>query len=278
MTDVDALENKLSLLNDSIEFEDIVDDFLCSSGIDNTSPDEFRANAAVTIIKRFRDIYNLDVISSENGHSTLVISTDQTTKAKKYLHRFLTYKNETGGEGASSDGSAALFERISANAVRNYLGGDAKNILVGEGGSRLTEDVLKDITTKLNEAPGVFSNLPERAQDDGVDFITYKPFDGRNTGNIVVLGQACVGRNATNKKPIKKRWKNDYIKFAVHPPLTLLSVVEYMDTEKLKAVHSEFDGAIVFDRGRIMKYFDSSDTKLNTDISDWVETHINDND
>lgn len=273
MNDINNIENRLSLFKESIAIEDLVDEYLCEESLDY-NPNEFRASIANSIIERFTDIYNLNIISTENGNSTFVISTDQNIKAKKYLHRFLTYKNITGGEGANSDGSVALFERISANAVRYYLGANAKIILVGECGECLTEKVLREISIELNEKSGTFDDLPVRAKDDGVDFISYKPFDNRNIGSIVILGQACVGKHAIDKKPIKDRWKVDYIKYAIRPPLTLLSVVEYLDAGKLKSVHSDFNGAIVFDRGRIMRYYDSSDSTLNADIQSWVITNI----
>jgi len=281
MNEIDRIENGISLLDKVIDFEEIINGYLSVNGLDysedgiDIDPVEFRTDKANSIIKRFSDIYDFNIITPENGFCTLSLSTDENVAAKKYLHRFLTYKNRTGGDGASSDGSAILFEKISANAVKNYLGDGSQTILIGENRERLTEDVLKQIATELNENPGVFNNLPIRAQDDGVDFIVYKAFDDRNIGNVIILGQACVGKHYQNKKEIYQRWKDEYISYAVKPPITLLSIVSYLDSTDLRVIHSQFGNSIVFDRGRIMRYYDSSDIKLNVEIQSWVEKNIN---
>ncbi len=280
MNEIDRIENGISLLDDVIDFEEIIDEYLSENGLDygedgiDINPVEFRTDKATSIIERFADIYDFNIITPENGFCTLSLSTNKDVTAKKYLHRFLTYKNKTGGTGANADGSAILFEKISANAVRNYLGDGSQIIQVGEGRERLTEDVLQQIALELNENSGVFNNLPTRAQDDGVDFIVYKPFDDRDIGNVIILGQACVGTHYQNKKEIYQRWKDEYITYAVKPPITLLSVVSYLDSTELKKIHSQFGNSIVFDRGRIMRYYDSSETALNVEIQSWIKENI----
>jgi len=278
MEEMDIIENNISLLKTSIEFEDVIKDCLSEKFPDGEISEMdmlgYRRDKLNQLQYRFSNIYNLDILSPENGFSILNIDDSEDFKIKRYLHRFLSYKSLTGGEGANSDGSAELFELISANAVKNYLGNGAETIMVGEGSKALTETRLEDIVGILREKGGVFHNLPKKAKDDGVDFIVYKTFDARYVGNIIILGQACVGKHYNNKKPIRDRWKTEYITYSVKPPITLLSVVYYLDETNLRKVHSEFDNAIVFDRGRIMKYYDTTDVDLNDKIIDFVNKEI----
>ncbi len=109
----------------------------------------------------------------------------------------------------------------------------------------------------------------------GVDFIIYKALDDRDVGNLIVLGQSCIGKNYKYKKVIHDRWQHEYISFAVKPPTKVLSLVHYLEKDELRQTHADFGNAIVFDRGRIIKYFNSEeDEKLNDKIKDFVENNI----
>jgi hypothetical protein len=278
MGELDYFENNISLLGATIEFEELVDIFLSEnypeSDIEGIDKLGFRRDKLFQLQYRFSNFYDLDIFVPENGYSLINIIKDDIINPKKYLHRFLSYKTLTGGDNANNDGSAKLFEDISANAVKNFLGEGAKSIMVGEGRENLTFGKLDQISVDLKENKGVYNNLPPMAKDDGVDFIVYKPLDDRNVGNLLILGQACIGKNFNQKKPIKSRWRCEYINYAVKPPLTLLSIVSFVESIELRKIHSEFDDAIIFDRGRILKYFDSSDVELNERIINFVENNI----
>lgn len=280
MNEIDIIENNISLLKTSIDFEEIIDDCLSEkfseSEISEMDLLGYRRDKVRELQYRFSNIYNLDVLTPENGFSILNIDKSEDYKIKKYLHRFLSYKSITGGEGANSDGSAQLFELISANAVKNYLGSGAETIMVGEGKEALTKERLKEIIDILKEKDGVVHNLPNMAKDDGVDFIVYKTIDIRDVGNIIILGQACVGKHYNDKKAIRERWKVEYITYSIRPPMSLLSVVYFLDESDLRKVHSDFNNAIVFDKGRIIKYYNTEDVDLNDKIINFVNDKISD--
>lgn len=280
MKSIDYVECKLLLTHDEIDFEELVDEYIKDEIIvDSKAPENddlnnsrYREEIFIKLNNRFVNGYLWNILSISDGYSKLHVKKENDVK--KYLHRFLVYHCENGGQGVKSNGAADLFEKISANAVQSFLGGESKQIIVGEGRDMLKEDLLKDIAASLLEKVGCFNNLPSRAQDDGVDFIVYKDFDLRGVGNIIILGQACIGKHYKTKKPIHKRWKCEYINFAV-TPLCLLSIVHYLDKEKLHEIHSEFSDSIVFDRLRIMKYYNIEDAELNLKIRTFVENNIN---
>ncbi len=278
--EIDIIENSISLLNTSIEFEEIIDSYLSGVSTDEEIKGDdrlsYRKRKLDQLQYRFKKIYNLDILCPENGCSVLNVKCSSNLRVKMYLHRFLSFKNSTGGGNANADGSAELFEDISANAVKNYLGDGSKSIMVGEGRANLTETRLKQISKEIHENTGLYDNLPNQAKDDGVDFIVYKPIDERNVGNLVILGQACIGKNFRLKKSIRQRWQNEYITYAVKPPTTLLSIVCFLEADELKKVHSDFDNSIVFDKGRIMKYYNTNDKDLNSRIINFVNENIND--
>ena len=275
---IDIIENKIHLHKSLIDFEQIVDEYLSEHDeSENEDKLAFRKSKFAELFCRVSKIYCMDIsLTSEDGYSIINIEDANDVNVKRYLHRFLSYKCLIGGTNAKQDGSAELFEEISANAVTNYLGLGAKSIMIGEGRKSLTKEVLEKITDELNEKYGIYCNLPDKAKDDGVDFIVYKPVDDRNIGNIIILGQACVGKHYLEKKPINKRWQGEYIKYAVGPPVTLISVVNYLEENNLRKVHSEFGDSLVFDKGRILKYFDISDDVLNRKIIKFINNIIDD--
>jgi len=278
MKEIDIIENRISLLEPFIEFEEIIDEYLSETfpedEIESMNKLEFRKNQLNQLQYRFTEMYDLNILSPENGFSVLKIEDDEDINVKKYLHRFLSFKSITGGANANVDGSAELFECISANAVKKFLGDGAEIIMVGEGRSRLTSERLIQISNLINENEGVHFNLPDRAKDDGVDFIVYKPIDTRNIGNLIILGQACVGKHYNDKKVIHQRWQDEYITFAIKPPTTLLSVVYFLEPDKLRQVHSEFGNSIIFDKARIIKYYNPNETELNDRIIEFVNNRI----
>ncbi len=274
-TAIDIIEDRISLIDSFINFEEIINEYLSETHTDEELQEidilSFRKRQLDSLQYRFIKLYNLNILTSENGYCTLKVNDVLNLNIKNYLHRFLTYKSITGGSNANLDGSAELFEDISANAVKNFLGEGSKSIMIGEGRANLTEDRLKEISLEINENPGIFYNLPNKAKDDGVDFIVYKPIDERNIGNLIILGQACVGKHFKDKKTIYQRWQDEYITFAIKPPTTLLSVVYFLESNKLRNVHSEFGNSIIFDRGRILRYYDTSDENLNNRIIDFIK-------
>lgn len=280
MEEIDFIENNISLLKSSIDFDDIISNYLSETYTDDEIREinilEFRKDNVDKLQYRFSQIYNLDILSPENGFTILNIADSDDLKIKRYLHRFLIYRNFIGGVRANVDGSSQLFEEISANAVKAFLGEGSDVIMVGQGRSNLTSERLEEIAEELHEKKGSTHNLPKGAKDDGVDFIVYKNIDKRHVGNVILLGQASVGKNYANKKPINERWKNDYISYAVKPPIPVLSITHFLDESNLRKLHSDFGNALIFDRGRILKYFDVRDNHLNKKIVDYVNENIND--
>ncbi len=273
MKSINEIELEISLLENEIDFNFIIDDYLH----ENYADDEIEVRRLMfnELNNRFEQIYKFhNLIQPTNGYSEILVDHGEAFEAQKNLHFFLCKKEKQGGTNASSDGSAELFEKISLNAVANFLEVSREDcLIIGEGRTNLTEQALDDIVDKLKERKGHYNNLPAKAKDDGVDFIVYKPIDTRNVGNLVILGQACVGKSYTSKKPIKERWLNEYIDFPIHP-LTLLSIVNFKDKDELKKLHSEFHRAIIFDRGRILQYFDYNDMPLNEEIKNYIQSNL----
>ncbi len=168
MGEIDSIENKLFLTKDSIDFKEVVDEFLGENPPEEEIDKlEFRKAKTDALLYRFKTIYGLDILEPQDGCSVFNVKKEDEYLIKRCLHRFLVHKSKRGGTGASSDGSGKLFEEISANAVKNFLGENAKSILTGEAGDNLSPEFLKKITTTLQEKEGVYHNLPPQAKDDG---------------------------------------------------------------------------------------------------------------
>ena len=282
---ISKIEYELSLFEYSINFEELLEKILAEDpdNPDNpNNPDNHNKNVSLSekrisyfdaLQYRFKDIYDLDILNFDNGDARLTINQEEKFTIKKYLHKFLLHFDNNGATGVQPEISK-LFEKISMNAVKNYLGKNSKGLLTP---CKLNKHSLECIAKTLSEQFGTINNLPPHTKDAGVDFIVYKPIDTRKKGNVVILGQATLGRHFHKKKSINITKWQEFIPFAI-TPIRCLSIVEYLTSEKLKSEQNEFEKAIVFDRGRLIKYYHPDEDKtLNDEITKFITNSINNN-
>jgi hypothetical protein len=92
--------------------------------------------------------------------------------------------------------SPRLFERITLEATKRYLGGNALVIGWPEGGV-LDETKMGKIAGQLGER---FIVAPQsNHKDRGVDVIAWAPFADRRGGQVAILVQSAAGKNWNSK-------------------------------------------------------------------------------
>lgn len=285
MTIIDYIENRINLTEETIDVNSLIDDYLNEADYDDNTDymnlsnnyddvktennHETRLYIAEKLLYRFKEIYKMDVISFDNGFTTIIVNQKSLYQNKIVVHRFLTVKSIEGGSHSNVDGSDKLFEKISALSAKSFIGYDSKIIYTGQGTGRLTQDRLSNICNEMKEPKGIFDNLPSEAKDDGVDFIIFKEIDSRNLGNIILLGQSFSGKNIKNKKVQNQRWLKEYILYHVKSIHCALFIVHYFETCSLKRAQSDFENTFVFDRGRILRYYPDTD-ELTSEILDYL--------
>ena len=184
------------------------------------------------------------------------------------------------GVADESRADPKIFERLSAEAIKNYLQGK-----VFVFGWPVLPDVqadialrVKDVATKTREK---FVEAPaERYKDRGVDVIAWKPFVEHSAGEhrsnqLVILAQCAAGANwrqKTTQLPLKS-W-TQYVHWACDP-LTGFAVPRVIPTELWHDISRESEG-ILFDRIRIVNLLPNGvqEEGLRAEIRAWVELEL----
>jgi hypothetical protein len=169
-----------------------------------------------------------------------------------------------------------IFERLSAEAIKNYLQGKAFVF-----GWPVLADVQADIARRVKDVSGAarekFVEAPAaRYKDRGVDVIAWKPFVEHSAGEhrsnqLVILVQCAAGadwRKKTGQLPYKS-WIQ-YVHWACDP-LQGFAVPRVIPTELWHDVSRE-SGGILFDRIRIVNLLSTgvSQEKLRVELDAWV--------
>lgn len=155
-----------------------------------------------------------------------------------------------------------LFERLSSEAIKNYLGG--RTIIYGHPSKQKVQNIADQLCERFISEPS--SNFKDR----GLDVIGWKPFGDERASQVVVLFQCAAGDNWKDKllrMPLDA-WCGDYIMWRCNPIRGfvlphMVSRSEFWDCSR--------DAGIIIDRARIYRntlYFTFEDG-LRDQLRDW---------
>jgi len=173
-----------------------------------------------------------------------------------------------------------IFERLSAEAIKNYLQGKAFVF-----GWPVLPDVQSDIALRVRDLTAAarerFGEAPaERYKDRGVDVIAWKPFVEHSAGEhrsnqLVILAQCAAGANwrqKTGQLPYKA-W-TQYVHWACDP-VQGFAIPCVIPTELWHDISREA-GGILFDRIRIVNLLPNGvqEEGLRAGIRAWVAQEL----
>ena len=173
-------------------------------------------------------------------------------------------------DGAAENSSATgkLFEKISCEAVKSYMGGDA--IIYGFPQKQTLEEIATLLNERFNYNPS--SNFKDR----GVDIIAWKSFGDDRKSQIVGLFQCAAGYNWKKKLlevPIDA-WKS-YIIWSSTLPFKgfVLPVVIEEDIFH----ETTLTGGVMIDRPRLYRYtqnISARNENLKTELVEWCKAKV----
>lgn len=172
------------------------------------------------------------------------------------------------GNPSNPTPTGKLFERISMEAVKNYLNGEA--IVFGHPAPY----TVTGICNLTNE--GFKSELPANYNDRGVDVIAWKPFNDQRGNQLLVLMQCAGGHNWITKtgNVVARAWKEKYMTFGCSPVRGFSTAVIISNREVFEEVSFETD--LLFDRPRIYKNIvdRQMQSNLRDEIREWCDARI----
>ncbi len=167
-------------------------------------------------------------------------------------------------------GGTGLFERISGEALKNYINGEI--FTLGFPLAMGFNDNLDEVAKLCNEERGRKANSTYK--DDGVDVVGYKSFNDERSSNLYILLQCAAGKHWTTKKPIiMNRW-DKYILWYHENIIQSISTVDYVEKKKWDKYSSTY--GMLFDRLRIYNFlYDKKvDKGLRDEVRNWCKKKI----
>ena len=154
-----------------------------------------------------------------------------------------------------------LFEKVSGEVIKNYING---NVIVCGFPKKIS---IKDLASNLNET---FNHGPKKyAKDCGLDVISWKSFEDKRGGQIVILFQSSSGDNwKTKLSDLSISHWHMYIEWCCYE-LVKGFTFPYIITDIDDFKHYSRRGGILFDRSRIYRNISNIPTDLNTQILTW---------
>ncbi len=167
---------------------------------------------------------------------------------------------------------ALVFEELSAEVGRNYLGQRAKSFVFGTAGSIGNfADRVNRLCQQLGEG-GEFvgrNTVPPTDRDGKLDVVAWKPFSDRRVGKLTLFGQCKTGTDyrdtLTQLQPdaFGRKWFRDQ---PAVTPVRAFFVTEALLRDRWHNL--AVDSGLLFDRCRIIDFCG----EISSNIMDKVET------
>ncbi len=210
-------------------------------------------------------LYGADAPFTVNGR---VIEPRIQWRDKPYYMSFLIYSlegNPNTAETTAVDGGK-LFEKISREAIENYIGGKA--IIYGFPAEQTVQSIAQDeLKEKFVYTP------PSYRKDRNLDIFAWKPFDDNRSSQVVMLVQCASGFNWKGKlNELNISAWTKYIHFSATPikgfaaPITVTSAQEIEE-------HST-DSGVFFDRLRLYRLLNNLPADLHQECTKWCDIRI----
>ena len=170
----------------------------------------------------------------------------------------------------SIDGTK-LFEKLSAEIAKNYLGSRANSLVFGDSGN--FEKKINNLCQEIGEGGGFFNrNLTEpKVKDDKLDIVAWKSFSDGYPSKLLAFGQCKTGTNyqdyLTELQPSAfcQTWMRDQ---PVVEPVRMFFLADSIPKDDWYSIASK--AGILFDRCRIIDYCDNIPDNLLTEVRNWT--------
>ena len=201
-----------------------------------------------------------------------------TSKEIIYKYMLLTTRlnMQSNRVHAGMDG-ALLFEKLAAEAAREYFGKRAKSLVFGTASGTNFRGKIDDLCKRIEEGGGFkqLSSTATRARDGKLDVVVWKHFADRMAGKLIAFGQCKTGTyymgEITRLQPdaFCGKWLQDTL---LPTPLRMFFVSEALSRSDWRSSesHASFLG-LLFDRCRIVDFCDNIDQGVLADINAWTE-------
>lgn len=245
---METLELEISLLTrNSISKQEIRSELSSETDGWNTEEEfESMVQDRFNMYKKLVETFNNRVFTYDDKSRTVKIKVDFLAKQEYTLCLAKMYQpTKIEGERYSY-----LFEKIVAEALKNYLGDGAQYKLIDQNKDTLNfEDFCK---TEIYEKPHPEANENFRRSDKitpSTDIIVWKPIDN-HSGKIILLVQCKLSKHWKHGTPVNiETWKSQLINFGMEP-VRVFAIADILEKEDY--VNLSKNKGLILDRPRVI--------------------------
>ena len=174
---------------------------------------------------------------------------------------------------ANIDGTL-LFEELSAEAGRHYLGKRAESLVFGTSASVLGfRAKVDDLCAKIREGNGYASrdDTTPNEKDGKLDVVLWKHFSDQLPGKFIAFGQCKTGTNYKNT--LTQLQPDSFCRKWLQTPLSLPPSRMFFVAEALPRndwYNAASDAGLLFDRCRIVDFCDDIRQDVLEKITTWT--------
>ena len=251
-----------------------------TDGVDEEEDIDIGVEEAFSEIEnRIRYTNNRYPFSLDSTGSILTIRNDDEKTYWLYVYLLLaTRLNMQSARSFAEIDGTFLFEELSAEIAKNYLGERAESLIFGtSSGSSDFSDKIDELCGFLKEGCGFRSRTPNptTAKDGKLDIVVLKHFYDERAGKLIGFGQCKTGTNWRDKltqlhpQTFCSKWLQDMPAFF---PIRLFFLCEALSNKYWYEDSS--DSGILFDRCRCMDFSENISDELSTKIVQWTKAAI----
>ncbi|CDM40313.1 hypothetical protein [Ectopseudomonas oleovorans] len=221
------------------------------------------------------EISRRSAISGRSYPFSVDLSSIRYRKSSTLVYEFCLLTTLINKSSAIFDEAAVLFEYISAEAARLYLGGHAKSVRCGWPRRNSEPASFKGMIAQINSMSGEFIWAPRFAyadvkdpanvKDYGLDFVAWKCFQDQRLGQLMILGQCACGENWQDKLgDLSAKKLNEYIQPVSFVEFTPAFAVPRHIPGHLVIAKLSTEVGIVLDRARLSLLCERNSNHINS--------------
>ena len=205
------------------------------------------------------------------------------TDAASSPYAFLAALTHFGPLAAGTEEGSSLFERVSAAALVEYLGGVEMVRSYDFGSPRRGtpasfREAIADLCERMGEGGGcrVARAKASDMQDAGLDLVAWTPFGDGRPNQLSVFGQCAAGGNWRNK--ITELQPVQFCRSWMQEPPALSPLAAFFVPRQIDEAYWETDALnerqLLFDRLRIARLLGGLDEELSGQCAVWTATAL----
>lgn len=245
---------------------------------DEDDANENLVNEVMTVVARREKACNGAYPFRVEEAGCLLRRIEERFEPRAYIYLYLllcTRLNMQENRTLANQDGTALFEKLTAHVLLNYLGGGrARSLVFGTSTPGAFKEKINNLCQELGEGGACRSPSADRPLPSGgdgkLDVVAWVPFHDQRSGKLILFAQSKTGTHWRDEMPqlqplaFMSKWLRNNL---LPEPVRVFCVAEAVDT---RWQETQIDGGILLDRCRMVDFADEVPPETLEGIRAWT--------